>query len=122
MKKTLLILSILLVSTQIFAQKYTYYFITINPTSKGEVEVTPELGVVYSDIDTFLVAKRETKKNGAVEVTGKRYNSYSAFFNSMSMHGIEFVQFANLQEYGGATRMIAGDIRSNYTIWRRKVD
>lgn len=119
MKK--LVLIGLLLFTKAAQAQYLYYFLEIKTTGKAQVELAPEMGVTYDDIDTLIVSNRETKKNGAVVVTGKKYESYSAAFNSLSAAGLEFVQFANLSTIGGATAFIAGDIRINYTIWRRRI-
>lgn len=118
MKKLIFILLIIFAKGA-SAQSYQYYFIEIRATGKGDVEVQPELGVNYPDIDTLLVASRETKKNGAVIVTGKKYGSYSEVFNKLSATGLEFVQFSNLPTFGGATGAMLSDLRSNYAIWRR---
>lgn len=122
MKKLLVaILTIICVNVQ--AQtSYQYYFIEMRPTGKGEVEVAPELGVTYTDIDSLLVAGRETKKNGAVIVTGKKYDSYSALFNRLSREGLEFVQMAGLSSFGGAAAMLATDLKVNYLIWRKRTN
>lgn len=95
-----------------------YFFIEIRATGKMEVELQPEQGVI-SDIDSLLVASRETKKNGAVIVTGKKYESYTSAFNSLASAGLEFVQMANVSTVGGATAALVGDLRTNYMIWKR---
>ena len=122
MKKIIVLLSLFMAVTAAAQTKYQYYFLEMRTTSKAEVEVTPEMGVKYADIDTMIVSKRETKKNGAEVVTGKKYNSYSAAFNTLSAAGLEFVQFASLSTFGGSAAMLAGDIRINYMIWRKKVE
>lgn len=120
MKKIICIIS-LFISLQLAAQEYQYYFIELRTTGKAEVELSPEMGVTYSDIDSLIVSSREVKKNGVIMVTGRKYASYSAAFNRLSREGLEFVQFANLSTVGGGTAFIAGDIRINYTVWRKKI-
>ncbi|MBI3137985.1 MAG: hypothetical protein HYZ15_05325 [Sphingobacteriales bacterium] len=116
-------IALLLISISSIAQdKYQYYFIEMRNTGKGEVEVEPENQVVYDDIDSLLVTSREMNKRGIEEVKGRKYGSYTEVFNRLSREGLEFVQFANLGSFGGATAMLAGDIRINYLIWRRKVN
>lgn len=103
------------------APVYTYYFLEIRTTGKAEVEITPEMGVKYPDIDSLIVSKREPKKNGGENITGVKYPSYSDAFNKLSSAGLEFVQFANLSTFGGGTAMLAGDLRINYIVWRKRV-
>lgn len=122
MKRIIFILLILISLDAAAQNTYKYYFIEIRPTGKGEIEVAPENGVNYPDIDTLLVASRETKKNGGVIVTGRRYNSYSDVFNRLSTEGLEFVQLASLSSFGGATAMLATDLKVNYVIWRKRTN
>src|SRR5690348_12482168 len=103
MKKILLCLSIFISFCAAAQTKYQYYFIETRTTGKMGIELSPETGVTYSDIDTLIVASREVKKNGNTVITGKKYESYSAAFNALSAAGLEFVEFANLSTIGGAT-------------------
>lgn len=119
MKKVMIMLFVFL-CIKANSQVYKYYFIEINTTSKAEVELSPEWGYKYEDIDS-LVCKREIKSNGKEDYKGKKYKSYSEAFNALSAAGLEFVQFASLSTVGGATRLIAGDIKVGYTIWRKKL-
>ena len=100
--------------------KYQYYFLMISTTGKLGVLIEPEWGVNYPDIDSLIVSKREQRKKNDV-ITGKKYESYSEAFNSLSNAGLEFVQFVNLSTVGGGTAMLVGDIRINYTMWRRRI-
>lgn len=100
--------------------KFYFYFIEFRNTGKGEVELKPENQVFYPDIDKLLVSSRVTNKRGVEEITGRRYASYTEAFNTLSGEGLEFVGFANLGSFGGATAAIAGDVRVNYMIWRKK--
>ena len=120
--KLMLTLAGIFFTTNISAQTFQYYFLEIRTTGKAEVEITPESGVKYDDIDTLIVSKREPGKKGIDIVTGKKYESYSSAFNRLSRAGLEFVQFANLSTFGGGTALLAGDIRINYIIWRKKID
>lgn len=122
MKRMLIILLISLSVKATAQNSYQYYFIEVRPTGKGDVEVLPEHGVTYPDIDSLLVASRETKKNGAVITTGKKYASYTEVFNRLTAQGLEFVQFANLSSFGGATAMLATDMKVNYVIWRKRTN
>lgn len=78
------------------------------------VQITPEVGVTYEDIDTLIVEKRKGQN-----VTGKKYESYSEAFNSLSSAGLEFVQFVNLSTIGGATSFIS-DLKTNFILWRKR--
>ncbi len=121
MKKiiTLLCLLAVLKSGAQNTQPVQYYFIEVRPTGKLEVELQPEMGTTYADIDSLLVATRETKKNGAIIITGKKYSSYSAAFNTLAGAGLQFVQFANLPTSGGATAALVGDLRITYMVWKK---
>jgi len=124
---TFVILFIIIILFPIFsmAQKsliYKYYFLEIRPTGRGEVEITPEMQVKYEDIDTLIVLKREMRKNGYENITGKKYSSYSSAFNILSNAGLEFVQFVYLPTYGGATGMLVSEMRINYIMWRKRID
>lgn len=121
MKKIFIAICIIISAAASAQTSYKYYFLEIRTTGKAEVEITPEMGVTYEDIDSIIVKSREIKKNGAVIITGVKYPSYSAAFNKLSSVGLEFVQFANLSTFGGATAFISGDIRINYVIWRKAI-
>lgn len=119
--RKIITITLLLIGISSFAQdRYQYYFIEIRTTGKGEVELAPENQVVYPDIDSLLVSSRAKNKRGIEEVSGRKYASYSEAFNRLSREGLEFVQFANLSSFGGAASMLAGDIRVNYVIWRKR--
>lgn len=101
--------------------KYQYYFIQMTPTSKVEIELAPEDNVYYADIDSLIVTKVEINKKGYRQVTGKKYDSFSAAFNALSGAGLEFVQFAYLNKVGGMTAVWVGESRIGYSIWRKQI-
>jgi hypothetical protein len=117
--KAFIILCFLACATAATAQTYKYYFIEIRATGKAEIALKPEGNIVYSDIDS-LVCERSTDNRGKEQVKEKRYSSYSEAFNKLSSAGLEFFQFANLPTFGGGTAIIAGEMRANYMVWRRR--
>lgn len=110
----------LLISNFSYGQTYKYYFFEVRPTGKAEVAIKPEGNTVYADVDS-LVCERSTDNRGKEHVKEKRYAGYSEAFNGLSGAGLEFVQFTNLPTVGGATQILAGEIRANYMVWRRRV-
>lgn len=109
----------LLISNFSYGQTYKYYFFEVRPTGKAEVAIKPEGNTLYADVDS-LVCERSTDSRGKELVKEKKYGSYSEAFNKLSSAGLEFFQFANLPTFGGATQILAGEIRANYMVWRRK--
>ena len=103
------------------APQYKYYFLMIRATGKAEVEISPEMGVEYPDIEPLIVGKKEQKKKGE-SITGKKYESYSDAFNVLSATGLEFVQFVTLPSVGGMTIFVAGDMKLSYTMWRKRTN
>lgn len=105
-----------------FAQaQYKYYFFQIKITGKSEVQLIPEREILYPDIESLIIEKRDTSKKGTETVTAIRFQSYSEAFNKLSAAGLEFVQFTNLPTVGAGTAFLAGDMRVNYIIWRKKI-
>jgi hypothetical protein len=119
--KAAIILSFLLLSTTVGAQTYRYYFFEVRATGKAEIAIKPESNTVYPDIDS-LVCERLTDSRGKEQVKEKKYGSYSEAFNRLSAAGLEFFQFANLPTVGGGAAIIAGELRANYMVWRRKAE
>lgn len=104
------------------ADIYKYYFLMIKTTGKMGIEIEPEWGVTYEDIDSLIVESREARKKGGFDISGKKYDSYSAMFNALSAAGLEFVEFASLSTVGGSAKVLVGDLRLNYVIWRKKIN
>lgn len=102
-------------------QVYKYYFLEFRATGKLEVEIKPEDDAEYSDIESLIVSKRDTSKNGRVNIVGKKYKSFSNAFNALSASGLEFKEFVTLNIVGGATGILAGPLPVNYMIWRKKI-
>lgn len=123
MIKIILLCIFTISASSIYSQDvFTYYFIEVRVTGKGDVEIAPEGEASYTDIADLIETKREKDKKGFERVTGKKYNNYSAAFNVLSKAGLEFVQFTNLPTVGGATSMFVGtSLPTNYMIWRKKV-
>jgi hypothetical protein len=121
MKKILIVICILFAINATAQDTYQYYFVQGRPTGKLEVEVWPEKGIVYPDIDTLLVSKREKNKKGVEEIEGKKYESFSAFFNALATTGLEFVNYYKWNTAGGAAGVLGGRLEGDYFIFRKKV-
>lgn len=100
---------------------YSYYFIEASPTGKLGIEVAPEKGIVYQEIDSLLVTERTVSRKGVPEVVGKKYGSFSEFFNLMGKHGLEFVNHYKWNVVGGGTSILAGRMEVDYFMFRKKI-
>ena len=122
MKKLLIVIALATLSAKGFSQDiYQYYFIEGRPTGKMQIEVNPEKGTMYPDIDSLVVEKREVKKNGDETYVAKKYTTLSNFFNALAGAGLEFVNYYKWNTVGGGTAMISGTLYTDYFIFRKKV-
>jgi hypothetical protein len=123
--KQILIICLLIPSIAFCQSKqqdiYRYYFINGRPTGKFQIEVAPEKGILYSDIDSLVVSKREKNKKGVEEVEPKIYNTFSEFFNAMGAAGLEFVNYYKWNTAGGMTGMVVGRVDGDYFIFRKRI-
>lgn len=115
MKKVMIMLFVFL-CIKANSQVYKYYFIEIGPNEDNKIILMSESGAIYRDIDSLL-SKKEKKK-----IVGRVFESYTEVFNKLSIHGLEFVNFANLSTQGGAVGAILGSQPHGYFIWRKKID
>lgn len=116
--KKLLLIALLLISVQAFTQTYKYYFFAVRPTGKAQVELTGQ----YPETDSILIEGMDVSKKNDTTYNYKKFANYSEVFNALSAIGLEYVEFRNLPMVGGATRMLVGDIRVDWVIFRKKVD
>lgn len=117
--KKLLCICLLFYSYTCCAQaRYNYYFFSVRATGKAQVEFSG----TYAETDSILVENFEVNKKGDTTINYKKFKSYSDVFNRLGTIGLEYVQFASLPMVGGATRMLVGDIRIDWVIFRKKIE
>lgn len=84
-------------------QVYQYYFFMIQDAKN--VVIMPDKEMVYPDIDSLIIEKREPKK-----VTYRQFKSQTEAFNVLASKGLEFVQYVSNNTLFGVA-----------TLWRRKI-
>jgi hypothetical protein len=117
MKKIFVTICILFAINAAAQTKYQYYFYAIRPTGKAEVELSGR----YPETDSLLIEKIEVNKKNDTTFYLKKFSSYSDAFNALSALGMEYVEFRNLPMIGGFGKMLIGDIKTDWVIWRKEV-
>jgi hypothetical protein len=117
MKKLLLITGLVLSFSSFCQTGYKYYFFTVRPTGNAKVELTG----LYPETDSLLLEKIEVNRKGDTTYVFKKFDNYSTAFDALSAAGLEYVEFRSLPAIGGFTKMLVGDVRVDWIIWRRRL-